>query len=188
MATASGILGLIQNRPTQEMSHGRGTKASDLTRHSINFDMKFQSVLASQQQQQQLSSQNSIDGGVEEADSHLTGQWSDLWESRLHQCKFSCSLLSFLFSPFFSPVARETRGHLLYASSTLTNTSCILSNCDLTSFVPQHPTIWRTTRILWAKSCRYTQVTRGQSAVSLSPTRNTSSSVPARTGPSNSGC
>ena len=95
---------------------------------------------------------------VDEADSHLTGQWSDLWESRLHQCKFSCSLLSFLFSPFFSPVARETRGHLLYASSTLTNTSCILSNCDLTSFVPQHPTIWRTTRILWAKGCRYTQV------------------------------
>jgi WD repeat-containing protein 81 len=46
--------------------------------------MKFQSVLASQQQQQ-LSSHNSIDGGVEETDSHLTGQWSDLWESRLHQ-------------------------------------------------------------------------------------------------------
>ena len=62
MATASGILGLIQNRPTQEMPHGRGTKGNDLTRHSINFDMKFQSVLASQQQQQ-LSSHNSIDGG-----------------------------------------------------------------------------------------------------------------------------
>ena len=66
MATASGILGLIQNRPTTEMPHGRGTKASDLTRHSINFDMKFQSVASQQQQQQQQqqqhSSHNSIDG------------------------------------------------------------------------------------------------------------------------------
>ena len=48
IATASGILGLIQSRPTAEMLHGRGSKVDDLTRHSINFDMKFQSVLGSQ--------------------------------------------------------------------------------------------------------------------------------------------
>ena len=60
MATASGILGLIQNRPTSEMPQGRGSKVNDLTRHSINFDMKFQSVMTSQQQQTH-SNQSSFD-------------------------------------------------------------------------------------------------------------------------------
>ena len=45
MATASGILNLIQSRPPTEMTQsGRGSKVDDITRHSINFDMKFQSI------------------------------------------------------------------------------------------------------------------------------------------------
>ena len=42
MATASGILQLIQSRPVAETQQGSTTKADYLTRQSINFDMKFQ--------------------------------------------------------------------------------------------------------------------------------------------------
>ena len=45
---ASGILNLIQNRQATEMPQARGSKVNDLTRHSINFDMKFQSVTGAQ--------------------------------------------------------------------------------------------------------------------------------------------
>ena len=44
MATASGILQLIQSRPAADTQQGAVVKTDPLTRHSINFDMKFQTA------------------------------------------------------------------------------------------------------------------------------------------------
>lgn len=64
MATATGFFQLIQNRPATEIPHASGSKTDYLTRHSLNFDMKFHpppstTITASSSQQ---TTQGSFDG------------------------------------------------------------------------------------------------------------------------------
>lgn len=56
MATASGILQLIQSRPLPDGPQGPTTKTDYLTRSSVNFDMKFQSTANTQPGQTLLES------------------------------------------------------------------------------------------------------------------------------------
>lgn len=56
MATASGLLQLIQSRPSTDAQPGGTARTDSLSRHSINFDMKFQMAPAPQ------SGQSSFNG------------------------------------------------------------------------------------------------------------------------------
>ena len=60
MATASGILQLIQSRPATDTQQGGVVKTDAFTRHSINFDMKFQTTTGPQTGQSLLDGKSAL--------------------------------------------------------------------------------------------------------------------------------